>query len=198
MAALRICFIGDSLVTGTGDAEFLGWTGRVCALARGRGHDITCYNLGVRGNTSGDIVARWWREADARIAAGEDCRLVFAFGVNDTKDADGKRIVEPMQTIVHAREILGNAVAWLPTLMIGPPPIADTERSERIAELSRRLEMLAAKIAVPYLASFDLLTASPVWRDALAAGDGVHPVAAGYAEWARLIDAWPAWRAWAR
>ena len=197
MAALRICFIGDSLVAGTGDSEYLGWAGRICVAARGRGHDVTCYNLGIRGNTSADIVARWWREAGARTVEGEDCRLVFAFGVNDTKDVDGKPIVEPMQAIVQAREILGNAVAWLPTLMIGPPPIADPARNERIADLSRRLAMLSAKIAVPYFGSFDSLTASAAWAEALRAGDGVHPVAAGYAEWARLIDAWPAWRNWA-
>ena len=29
MTELRICFIGDSLVLGTGDDEFLGWPGWV-------------------------------------------------------------------------------------------------------------------------------------------------------------------------
>jgi hypothetical protein len=30
---IRICFIGESFVNGTGDPEFLGWTGRVCRHA---------------------------------------------------------------------------------------------------------------------------------------------------------------------
>jgi lysophospholipase L1-like esterase len=196
MVARRICFIGDSLIAGTGDAEFLGWPGRLCAAARRREHDLTCYNLGIRGNTSADILRRWRREAEARYVEGHDCRLVFEFGVNDTKDVDGKRIVEPERAVAQAREILAGAAAWLPTLMIGPPPIADASRNQRIADMSKRLAALCAEIGVPYFNAFDALTGSSAWRDALRAGDGVHPVAAGYAEWARVIEAWPAWRTW--
>lgn len=31
---MRICFIGDSFVNGTGDPECLGWAGRICVTAR--------------------------------------------------------------------------------------------------------------------------------------------------------------------
>ena len=51
---LRLCFVGDSFVNGTNDPDYLGWTGRVSILARGRGHMLTCYNLGVRRDTSSD------------------------------------------------------------------------------------------------------------------------------------------------
>ena len=56
---MRICFVGDSFVNGTGDPECLGWPGRICAAARRAGHDVTYYNLGVRRDTSGDVQARW-------------------------------------------------------------------------------------------------------------------------------------------
>ena len=56
---MRLCFIGDSLVNGTGDPTGLGWVGRVTASARRRGHDVTTYNLGIRRDTSADIAARW-------------------------------------------------------------------------------------------------------------------------------------------
>ena len=59
---IRICFVGDSLVNGAGDPECLGWTGRICAGARGDGYDVTYYNLGVRGQTSADIASRWHEE----------------------------------------------------------------------------------------------------------------------------------------
>jgi hypothetical protein len=52
---MRICFVGDSLVNGTGDPVGLGWVGRACAAARRRGHEVTCYNLGIRRDTSADI-----------------------------------------------------------------------------------------------------------------------------------------------
>jgi lysophospholipase L1-like esterase len=193
---MRISFIGDSLVAGTGDPEFLGWAGRICASARRRGHDVTCYNLGIRGNTSAQILARWRREAEARFVADQDCRLIFSFGVNDTKDVDGKRIVTPERAVEQSREILAAAKDWLPTLTIGPPPIGDEARNARIGDLSLRLKALCDEVGVPYLAVFEKLRASKVWLPAVHAGDGVHPVAAGYEEWARLIEAWPEWRKW--
>jgi lysophospholipase L1-like esterase len=30
----------------------------------------------------------------------------------------------------------------------------------------------------------------------MAAGDGIHPTAEGYAVMAQFIDTWPAWRKW--
>jgi acyl-CoA thioesterase-1 len=55
---IRICFIGDSYVHGTGDDDCLGWAGRLCAAARRAGHNVTYYNLGVRRETSADIACR--------------------------------------------------------------------------------------------------------------------------------------------
>lgn len=49
---MRLCFIGDSFVNGTGDDACLGWAGWICAAARQQGHDVTAYNLGVRRDTS--------------------------------------------------------------------------------------------------------------------------------------------------
>ena len=53
---IRICFVGDSLVNGTGDEMALGWAGRLCAMAHTRGSSVTYYNLGIRRNTSKDIL----------------------------------------------------------------------------------------------------------------------------------------------
>ena len=55
---LRICFVGDSFVNGTGDETKLGWTGRVCAALEVNNPDleITFYNLGIRRDTTEDIL----------------------------------------------------------------------------------------------------------------------------------------------
>src|SRR5688572_16896883 len=106
MAELRICFLGDSFVNGTGDAEGLGWVGRICRAARGRGHDVTCYNLGIRRETSRELRARWQREAALRLPADATSRLVFSFGVNDTT-------AEGLTTRVPLAESLDNARAIL-------------------------------------------------------------------------------------
>ena len=42
---IRVCFLGDSFILGTGDVDGLGWAGRVHAAERGRGIDLTSYNL---------------------------------------------------------------------------------------------------------------------------------------------------------
>ncbi|MFF4606521.1 GDSL-type esterase/lipase family protein [Streptomyces sp. NPDC001339] len=83
---LRICFIGDSFVQGIGDPEHRGWVGRVLAVTRG---DITAFNLGIRRDTSEDVLRRCWREALPRTLPGADNRLVISFGSNDTVQEDG-------------------------------------------------------------------------------------------------------------
>ncbi len=195
---MRICFIGDSFVQGTGDPDMLGWPGRICATAARRGHDMTCYNLGVRGNTSTDILKRWRAEAEARTVAGQDTRLVFSFGVNDTKDDEaGKRIIDGAQSVAQARGILTAARTWQPTLMIGPAPVADQARNARAAELCRTFAGLCKELDVSYLAVLGDLRDSSPWMDEAQSNDGVHPRAGGYNAFATLVESWNAWRAWA-
>jgi lysophospholipase L1-like esterase len=80
---IRICFVGESFINGTGDPDFLGWTGRVCANAHQKGYEITYYNLGVRSETSRFLKQRWQQEVSYRLTSEYDGRVVFSFGVND-------------------------------------------------------------------------------------------------------------------
>ena len=190
---MRICFIGDSLVNGTGDDECLGWTGRLCADARRRGCDVTHYNLGVRRNTTADIAARWEREAKARLSPEHDGRLIFSFGLNDCLE-DARLSAD--QSTANAREFLSKASAWLPTLMIGPPPIGDGPVDERAERLSRRLQDLCEALAIPFLSPREHLATSETWLREIADGDGAHPNSGGYAILADLVTNWAPWRAW--
>lgn len=193
---MRICFIGDSFVNGTGDPECLGWAGRLCAAACRRGHDLTYYNLGVRRETSAEIAARWRLEAAPRLPPEHDTRVVFSFGVNDTAvDGDHPRLL-PADSVAHLREVLLTAKAQYPVLMVGPPPVADHEQNRRIASLSHAFAAVCRAQGVPYLPVFASLMASGTWMRQAAAGDGAHPGAQGYAELARLVEGWAVWRAW--
>jgi len=196
MAQMRICFIGDSFVSGAFDDECMGWVGRISASARRRKHDVSPYNLGVRGETSIQIARRWRAEAEMRQSPQQEGRLVFEFGVNDTREVNGKRQMEAAQSLGAAREILSASVAWKPTLMIGPPPGGDSARNLRVKELSEAMAGLCGELRLPYFDSFTPLAVSPTFIPSTKAVDGTHPNAAGYAEWARLIDEWPAWREW--
>lgn len=210
MTALRICFVGDSITTGTGDDEFLGWPGRLCAAERRRGHDLSLYNLGIRGDTSEMIAARWRAECEARLPAIHPAALVFSFGINDTaREADGGLRVGHDRSVATARAILAAAKAWKPTLMIGPTPILQKTltlslnpsqprevQDARIAAASSAYAGVCKELGVPFLDLFAPLSADSRFRKSMAAGDGIHPTAPGYAAMAELIGQWPAWRKW--
>ena len=118
---VRICFVGDSFVNGTGDPECLGWTGRICANANKKGYDITYYNLGVRRNTSTDIENRWLQEVSLRLPKEYAGRVVFSFGLNDTTIENGKTRVDFTDSISNTRKILSEAKQLYPVLMVGLP-----------------------------------------------------------------------------
>jgi len=211
MTTLRICFVGDSLTNGTGDDAFLGWPGRLCAAERARGHDLTCYNLGIRADTSPLIAARWRAECEARLPPLHPGALVFAFGNNDTaiQDDAAETRVPLAQSLATARAMLSAAKAWKPLLFLGPWPAEESKqpvnpsgklaydfRNARIARYNEAYAALASELAIPYLDLYTALAREPRWAAASRAGDGIHPPAAGYELVATLVGAWRAWRAW--
>jgi len=198
--AFRICFIGDSFVNGTGDDENLGWVGRLCAAAATAGHDITCYNLGIRRDTSGDVLARWQQEIERRRPPEGALHLIFSFGSNDCilDHVTGKPRLSPEQSLANAAAILAAARRDYPVLMVGPLPVGDDGADRRIARLSRGLAMLCENLGTPYLEVFAAMAGCTEWRVEAAARDGAHPNAKGYAALAAVIGAWPAWQDWLR
>ena len=194
---MRICFIGDSFVNGTGDDDCLGWVGRLCVEARQRGHDVTLYNLGIRRDTSADIAARWEPEARARLPPEHDGRLVFSFGVNDcVQEAQAQPRVVANASIANARSVLTRARNWLPTLMVGPPATGDAALDRRVSELSAGLAELCKELSIPFLPAFHAVAGSAVWQREAECGDGIHPNRGGYTLLYEAVRAWKPWRAW--
>jgi acyl-CoA thioesterase-1 len=196
---MRICFFGDSFVNGTGDDDGLGWVGRLVAEARQAGRDVTGYNLGIRGDTSAAIAARWKNEARLRLPPEHAGYLMFSFGANDciVKESNSKPSVEHSRSLAHAEAILHEAQSWLPTLMIGPGIIADDMNSNaRICSLSADYQRLCERIGVPYLELCHLLLQSSVWTKEALAGDGAHPNRNGYTIAADAVRKWHYWREW--
>ena len=196
MADIRICFIGDSFTQGTGDDTCLGWPGRVCAAAQTRGQSVTAYNLGIRRETTGDIRARWRAEVTPRLAAGVDGRIVFSFGANDATLENGQWRVPPDLSAENARAMVALALLSYPVLVVGPPPAPEPEKTARHAELAARYAIVCNELGVPFLDVMEPIGSVTAWWDEVAAGDGIHPGAQGYAALAGLVDAWPAWRSW--
>lgn len=193
---VRICFVGESFVNGTGDPECLGWTGRVCRGANQKGYDITYYNLGVRRETSEELKQRWLSEVTYRLQPEYNGRVVFSFGVNDTVLQGGKTRVSFLNSILNARQILSEAKQQYPVLMVGPPPMLDNDQNVRIAELSEYYARTCNSLDIPYLNIFPLLKQSTVWFDEVGTYDKAHPRARGYQVLADLVQNWDAWSNW--
>jgi acyl-CoA thioesterase-1 len=189
----RICFIGDSLVQGTGDPECLGWVGRVSAKALVSGWNVTAYNLGIRGDTSRDIVARWKNEAVRRFPADTEHYVVFSFGVNDTMFVEGARRISLCKSRESFLKIFELASSQYSTVMIGPPPVSDSDHNSRIEELCHLFEELAQQLDIPYLLVYEKLRQDTIWMEEVNEDDGAHPRAGGYQQLANLVAQWPSW-----
>ncbi|MEV8145550.1 GDSL-type esterase/lipase family protein [Specibacter sp. NPDC078709] len=79
-AEQQICFVGDSFVAGIGDETALGWTGWLATRQATAGHPVTAYNLGIRGNTSAQILDRIGAEIDQRRSPLRPTRVVLSMG----------------------------------------------------------------------------------------------------------------------
>ncbi len=199
LKAVRICFVGDSFVNGTGDPECLGWTGRICANANKKGYDITYYNLGIRRDTSTDIAKRWLQEVSLRLPKEYDGRVIFSFGLNDTTVENAKIRVDFADSIKNTREILSEAKSLYPVLMVGLAPYEEKENPQRRKtnnDLSQEFALICNELNVPYLDVFHILEKSNIWINEARANDGAHPKAGGYAEFAQIVENWDAWLNW--
>ena len=207
----RICFLGDAFTVGAGDETALGWVGRVARAVWERNHDVTIYNLGIRGESTRALLRRWRGECAMRLPHGVSGRLVFMFGGNDAKEVVGQGIEVPLaESVANARTIIAEASAWLPTLWISLVPMSDTKPyprllprapeyrfdNQRQAEYTQHYAAIARELAVPFLDVHTPLLHDRQWQQLTQAGDGSNPNAQGYARLATLITAWPAWRAW--
>ena len=190
---IRICFVGDSYVQGTGDPEYLGWAGRLCVRARRAGHNLTGYNLGVRRETSADIARRWLGECAPRLPETTENHVVFSFGLNDVTIENGAPRVAEGETLANLRAMLVAAKPRYRTLVIGPVAVPDVERNAPLLRLSDGMAKVAAGLGIPYLPLFPHFVDDAQWLEEARQNDGAHPRAAGYAKIAALIEAWPPW-----
>ncbi len=193
MTDLRVCFLGDSFTLGTGDDDGLGWAGRVHAAERGRGIDLTSYNLGVRGQTGAEIAARAEREIAERIGkAGARRAVVIAFGTNDI------RLGRPVEETVSALE---QVVRWalgcgFAVFVMGTPHAAEPELDALRALRNVNMEEAARRLEAPFLDVRERLADWSAWHRGAMEGDGIHPGSEGYAAVAAVFATWGPWRRW--
>ncbi|MER7753871.1 GDSL-type esterase/lipase family protein [Kitasatospora sp. NPDC097643] len=183
----RICFIGDSFVQGLGDPEFRGWVGRVLQAAA---PDSTAFNLGVRRNSSAEVLRRCWAEVESRTLPGADNRLVVSVGANDAMTEGGAPRVGPAETLANLAALLDGArERGIGTFVVGPPPVVcgGAEHLDRLLALAPAMAALCARRGVPFVDVTRVLAEDRVWVAEANAADGAHPGAGGYRRLAELV-----------
>jgi lysophospholipase L1-like esterase len=196
---LCVLFFGDSFVAGAGDAERLGWPDRVVAASWANGLPLTAYNLGVRGEHTGDVAQRFAAEARPRLIPEADNRVVIAVGANDVSlDERGVQELSTEESLAEMERLLDSAdELGARAMVVGPGPSGVTDHDERSAALSARFEDLCERRGVRYLDVLGKLDSNEAWRRERVENDGIHPGSDGYAVYADLILA-SGWLEWLR
>jgi acyl-CoA thioesterase I len=191
---MRLIFIGDSIVAGSGDDECRGWVGRVGSATRRAGIDHTPYNLGIGGNTAADVLARWEQEVTRRLNPDIENRLVAQVGVNDARDGVERDHADSARDV--AAFVDGARAIGLEPLIVGPIPTRQREESDRIGKLSELFASTCAEKGAAFIELHAGLRDSGGFLATLES-DGYHPDADGYAEIAQVVlhNGWWEWLA---
>ncbi len=185
-------FVGDSTTAGYGDPKGLGWVGRVVARTQHPDLDLTAYNLGIRGSTSGDVVARWAGEAHPRWAGRSERRLVLSVGTADVRNGT---------TMARSRLNLANIIdeatsSGIGVFVVGLAPTLDTDLNRRLEALAEAQADVCSRRGITYVDCFRPLVSHDQWMADLAASpDRAHPGQAGYGliAWLVLHNGWNDW-----
>lgn len=185
---VRVCVFGDSFVAGVGDPKALGWVGRVAARTPpSTGIALTVYPLGVRGQTTEDIVVRIPLESSPRFARGDEHGVVLAVGVADAfTEFPVARSVATLEFGLQSMQTR--------RLVVGPPPVGPADTRARIAELDDGYASLCRRLEVMYISTYQALIDRRPWSEQNFA-DGVHPAQAGYGMLAYVVltGGWYEW-----
>ncbi len=195
-SGIPLCFIGDGLVLGQGDPEGGGFAIRLCANAVDEGVDLAPVREGGRLWSSRDVAANWEQIMERRLGAEPSGGLVLCFGARDCDDLVSGQRVDFDETLRLTLQIIRSAADRAPLFVIGPPSTGDLAINRRILILSRVFRTIAEQCRAPYFPACETMMGSRAWVADMAAGDGIHPGAAGAQALADAISDAPDWRAW--
>jgi len=188
---IALVFIGDAYVAGYGDPKGLGWVSRVVGRTAHADVDITAYQLGVRDETSADVLARWRIECPPRWKGHSEKRLVVAVGHNDAVNA-----MSTARVRLNLANILDDAAAsGVAAFAVGPTPTLDADLNARLEIVVEAQADVCARRGVAYVDCYRPLISHEQWHSDLGAAGGVYPGQAGYGliAWLVLHGGWHQW-----
>jgi lysophospholipase L1-like esterase len=189
---VALVFLGASLVAGVGDPKGQGWVTRVVGRTQHPDVQLTAYNLGVRGNTSADLLERWGTEVPARWVGRTERRLVVSIGTDDILTG-----ISLARHRLNLANLLDDAATQgVGTFVVSPPPGDDDELNGRLEVMVEAQADVCARRGVPFVDSYHPLRGHDQWRTDLAASAVPHhPGQAGYGliAWLVLHNGWSEW-----
>jgi lysophospholipase L1-like esterase len=206
----KLVVLGDSGVYGWGDPEHGGWCERLRRHWMATPTAPVLYNLGVRGDGLERLAARLEGEV---LCRGELRRqrpqgILLAVGLNDAARvgrADGRYQLDPGAFLFGFGQLLRQARALAPTLVLGLTPVDEAAMPfagvlwyglETVRHYEGVLAEACLEADVPFLPLLEELLAQPRWLTLLEP-DGVHLNSEGHGAVYERVRHWPALLAWA-
>lgn len=186
-----LVFIGDSYVAGYGDPKGLGWVSRVVARTVHPDVTLASYNLGIYGDSSADVLARWRGEGALRWAGRPERRLVIGVGTNDVLKG-----ITTARSRLNLANILDEAQSQgIAAFVVGAPPTNDPTFNATLEIVTEAQADVCARRGVPFVDCYRPLVGHDQWVSDLEASDGIHPGQAGYGliAWLVLHGGWDEW-----
>jgi lysophospholipase L1-like esterase len=189
---VALVFLGASMVAGVGDPKGQGWVTRVVGRTQHPDLALTAYNLGVRGDTTADLLGRWKSECAPRWVGRSEKRVVVSIGGNDAVSG-----VSLARHRLNLANILDDAAsAGIGTFVVSPAPTDDAEVNEKLDVLVEAQGDVCSRRGVPFVDCFSPLLGHEQWQSDLAASSVPHhPGQAGYGliAWLVLHNGWYDW-----
>ena len=121
---MRVLIFGDSITQGFWDVDG-GWVSRIRkqydqTVVNTDDYDQpTIFNLGVSGNSSDDVLARF--DSETKVRATEELAFVIAIGVNDARTKAGVDYSDTNRYRQNLSEILKLANQYSSKILFPPP-----------------------------------------------------------------------------
>lgn len=171
---LRLCFVGDELIAGTGDPRAQGWVGRVLAQIDNY-HDRMVAILPVHHESTLALSLRWETECRQRFTPRTDNRLIVGLGVQDLREG-----ISLARARLNLAKILdAAATARHAAFVVGPPPLPGVDPG-KLSEYSEAFHEVSRRRSVPYAETFEHLYQHEQWRSDVAASPSGLPGHVGY------------------
>lgn len=189
---------GDSITHGEWDPEG-GWVGRLkrhlceITIATNFENYFEVYNLGISGDTSTGILARFERETKVRFEK-DDITLIFAIGINDSLFFNNEKRfkVAPEKFTENIRNIIKIGQQYTPRIIfIGLTPVDEKKvdplpwlpegsyKNEYIKKYNQLVKEICQTEKVDFVDLWEKLSVDSFVDNLI---DGIHPNSQGHQE----------------